>query len=61
MDRRVLHTRRVTVEYSLTALGRTLTAPLEAIRDWAEQHIEEIGRANLQLGKPSGKGVRREP
>ncbi len=54
VDRRVLPTRRVTVEYSLTALGHTLTAPLEAIRDWAEQHIEEIRQANLQSGKSSG-------
>jgi DNA-binding HxlR family transcriptional regulator len=32
----------VTVEYSLTATGRTLVMPLEAIRTWAEQHIEEV-------------------
>jgi DNA-binding HxlR family transcriptional regulator len=29
----------VTVEYSLTAAGRTLIEPLEAIRIWAERHI----------------------
>jgi DNA-binding HxlR family transcriptional regulator len=34
-----------TVEYSLTALGRTLVKPLAAIRDWAEQHIEQVERA----------------
>jgi DNA-binding HxlR family transcriptional regulator len=54
VHRRVLPTRRVTVEYSLTGLGQTLIGPLEAIRDWAEQHIEEIRQANLQSGKPSG-------
>jgi DNA-binding HxlR family transcriptional regulator len=32
----------VTVEYSLTATGRTLAEPLEAIRAWAEHHIEEV-------------------
>lgn len=54
VDRRVLPTRRVTVEYSLTPLGHTLTAPLEAIRDWAEQHIGEIRQANLQIGRQPG-------
>jgi len=34
-----------TVEYSLTPLGRTLVDPLAAIRDWAEQHIEQVERA----------------
>jgi DNA-binding HxlR family transcriptional regulator len=33
------------VEYSLTPLGRTLVEPLAAIRDWAEQHIEQVERA----------------
>jgi len=32
----------VTVEYSLTPLGKTLTKPLAAIRAWAEEHIEEV-------------------
>ncbi|MEU4602231.1 helix-turn-helix domain-containing protein [Kribbella sp. NPDC023972] len=30
------------VEYELTALGRTLHAPLQALGTWAEQHIEEV-------------------
>jgi len=37
VDRRVLPTSPVTVEYSLTPLGKSLSAPLAAIRDWAEQ------------------------
>lgn len=43
--RRALPTRPVTVEYSLTPLGRTLAAPLAAIRDWAEQHIVAVEQA----------------
>ncbi|ABW12288.1 transcriptional regulator, HxlR family [Parafrankia sp. EAN1pec] len=35
------------VEYSLTPLGTTLTAPLAAIRDWAEQHINEVNDARM--------------
>jgi DNA-binding HxlR family transcriptional regulator len=30
------------VEYSLTPLGRTLTGPLWAVKEWAEAHVEEI-------------------
>jgi len=30
------------VEYELTALGRTLHAPLQALARWAEEHIEQV-------------------
>ena len=30
------------VEYELTPLGHTLHAPLRALGDWAEQHIEDV-------------------
>lgn len=30
------------VEYSLTPSGQTLTRPIEALRDWSEQYIEEV-------------------
>jgi DNA-binding HxlR family transcriptional regulator len=40
--RRVKATVPVTVEYSLTPTGRTLAEPLDAIRQWAEQHIEAV-------------------
>ncbi|RSN17250.1 transcriptional regulator [Streptomyces sp. WAC 05977] len=36
------------VEYTLTALGGTLTAPLAVIRDWAESHINEINDARTR-------------
>jgi DNA-binding HxlR family transcriptional regulator len=32
----------VTVEYSITALGRTLAAAVDPLRDWAEQHLKEV-------------------
>jgi DNA-binding HxlR family transcriptional regulator len=38
----------VTVEYSLTSLGETLIAPVAAIRDWAEQHIELVLEARTK-------------
>ena len=42
LTRRELGGKPVSVEYALTPLGRSLVAPLAAIRDWAEQHIEEV-------------------
>jgi DNA-binding HxlR family transcriptional regulator len=42
VDRRAFPTVPVTVEYSLTPLGRTLGEPLAAIRAWAEEHVEEV-------------------
>ena len=56
VTRRVKPTVPVTVEYSLTATGRTLTQPLEAIRCWAEQHIDAVLTArsrNRQKSKTS--------
>jgi DNA-binding HxlR family transcriptional regulator len=40
--RRAEATVPVTVEYSLTTMGRTLIEPLEAIRRWAEAHIDAV-------------------
>ena len=45
VDRRAIATVPVTVEYSLTPLGRTLSATLDALRDWAESHIGEVRAA----------------
>ena len=45
VDRRAKPTVPVTVEYSLTSAGRTLTEPLDAIRRWAERHIETVTAA----------------
>jgi DNA-binding HxlR family transcriptional regulator len=33
------------VEYTLTPLGKTLTKPLELIRQWAESHIDAVSVA----------------
>ncbi len=35
----------VTVEYTITPLGRTLQATVEGLRNWAETHIAEVARA----------------
>lgn len=62
VDRRVKATVPVTVEYSLTATGRTLTEPLDAIRHWAEQHIERILSARTRdLKRGQSRGPSRRP
>lgn len=43
--RRAFATVPVTVEYSITPLGLTLSASLDALRRWAETHIAEVQAA----------------
>ncbi|BAN00897.1 winged helix-turn-helix transcriptional regulator [Ilumatobacter coccineus] len=37
------------VEYSLTDLGRTVTEPLAAMRDWTEQHLPDVRAARRRF------------
>ncbi|MBF6413504.1 winged helix-turn-helix transcriptional regulator [Nocardia cyriacigeorgica] len=45
------------VEYDLTALGRSLAEPITALRQWTEDHINEIEQARRRVtdrpGEPS--------
>jgi DNA-binding HxlR family transcriptional regulator len=36
------------VEYALTPLGKTLCAPIRAVREWAETNIESVSTAQTQ-------------
>lgn len=47
ISRTVFPTTPLRVEYELTELGRTLQAPLNAIRDWAEQYVNAVEAARL--------------
>lgn len=38
-------------EYALTALGRTLIEPLDALCAWAEAHMAQVESARRRLGK----------
>ncbi len=40
--RRVSATVPVTVEYSITPLGATLSTAVDALRDWAEDNLKEV-------------------
>ncbi|AMJ63819.1 winged helix-turn-helix transcriptional regulator [Bosea sp. PAMC 26642] len=53
--RKAFATVPVTVEYSLTELGRTLAATVDTLRLWAETHIEAVETAQQRYdrGVPS--------
>ncbi|MFB7724060.1 winged helix-turn-helix transcriptional regulator [Nocardia sp. NPDC056100] len=36
------------VDYELTDLGRSLAEPIAALRNWTEQHINEVERARAR-------------
>ena len=54
--RRIFAEVPVRVEYSLTPLGWTLTAPLIALAEWAEVHSGEVAEARSKA--PTGRATR---
>lgn len=49
------------VEYSLTALGRSLVKVLESVRDWAEAHTQEVMQAQLRFDEKKRVAMRKAP
>lgn len=45
VKRKVTPTVPVTVEYSITPLGRTLEMTVDSLRLWAERHMADVARA----------------
>ncbi|OZE80310.1 transcriptional regulator [Rhodococcus sp. 14-2483-1-1] len=45
IERTVLSTRPVAVEYRITRLGKTLRAPVDVLLAWATAHMDDIERA----------------
>ncbi len=39
------------VEYSLTPLGKTLCEPLDALRKWAQDHLQEVRESQEAFDK----------
>lgn len=48
VDREVLGSRPVAVEYRITALGRSLEGPLEVLTQWAIDNLEDVRRARTR-------------
>ncbi|MFJ9179939.1 winged helix-turn-helix transcriptional regulator [Streptomyces sp. NPDC102360] len=45
VERELLSSRPVAVEYRITPLGKTLRRPVDVLLDWATTHMPEIERA----------------
>ncbi len=45
------------VEYSLTPLGLTLIEPIQALRAWSEQHIEQAEQARVVYDQQDRKSL----
>ncbi len=54
VSRRAFATVPVTVEYSLTPLGRTLTETMEALAHWAERNMEAVLEAQKAYDAGTG-------
>lgn len=51
LQREVFATVPVTVEYSLTPLGETLTETVSALAHWAEANMDEVARAQAEYDR----------
>jgi DNA-binding HxlR family transcriptional regulator len=49
VERIVLSTRPIAVEYRITPLGKTLRAPVETILAWADEHLPAIEAARRRF------------
>jgi len=49
------------VEYELTALGRSLEAPIARLWDWAEEHQGEVQRARAEYDDLQGEPAEQLP
>ncbi|MBQ1047613.1 helix-turn-helix transcriptional regulator [Micromonospora sp. C51] len=45
VERRVISSRPVAVEYRITPLGKTLRVPIDVLLNWADQHLGAIEAA----------------
>jgi DNA-binding HxlR family transcriptional regulator len=57
VKRRAFATVPVTVEYSITPLGRTLGATLESLVVWAETHIADVVAAQRRYDARAREGM----
>ncbi|TFF12629.1 winged helix-turn-helix transcriptional regulator [Cellulosimicrobium funkei] len=49
VDRRVVRTRPVAVEYRITPLGKTLREPVDALLAWVDAHRREVEAAQRRF------------
>ena len=49
VERVVISDRPVAIEYRITALGKTLRDPIDAILTWSDEHLGEIEQARARF------------
>lgn len=49
VDRRILQSRPVAVEYRITPLGKTLRGPIDALHQWTSDHMSQINAARARF------------
>ena len=57
VKRKVTPTVPVTVEYSITPLGRTLSDTVDGLRIWAERHMSDVAKAQSQYDRTKAQTV----
>jgi DNA-binding HxlR family transcriptional regulator len=55
INRKVAPTVPVTVEYSITPLGRTLSKTVDALSAWAEKHFPDVLRAQQAYDRQAAR------
>ena len=48
------------VEYELTPLGESLREPLEAVREWADEHVDEVLAARARYDEGTSASTTRQ-
>jgi DNA-binding HxlR family transcriptional regulator len=51
LDRRVIPSSQIAVEYSITPLGRTLEGPFQALYSWTISHVDAVIEAQSTFDK----------
>ncbi|GAB2796136.1 winged helix-turn-helix transcriptional regulator [Streptomyces daliensis] len=51
VERAVVSTEPVAIEYRITALGRTLRSPVHAVLEWAVGHLDAVEAARCHYDK----------
>ncbi|MGW8645733.1 winged helix-turn-helix transcriptional regulator [Micromonospora chalcea] len=54
VERHVVATRPVAVEYRITRLGKTLRAPIDVLLDWADAYLPQIEQARRSFDAELG-------
>ncbi|WP_051196507.1 winged helix-turn-helix transcriptional regulator [Jonesia quinghaiensis] len=49
VERIVISTRPVAIQYQITSLGKTLREPIDALLDWTAQHSSDVNQARVRF------------